>query len=321
MSDQSTANPPHAPEKSLMRSLLGRFHVTGVFWYKFHKFGVSNLPNWGVYVIVSVFTTFFFFALIKIRRAITANLEPVLGPCGWIESQRRIYRTMWNFAWCLSERYEAMSGTRNVDFSIDGERIWNDLTTGECGFVMLTAHIGNWETGARVPSKKSDRTVHLVREEEIDPRAQEFIKQLIDAQASDIRFKVHFATGGDPSLGTELLNALRRGDAVALQGDRPRSGGRSVSVRLFDRPFDLPVGPSALARAAGVPLMPVFVFREGRLRSRIVIREVIDVKRTSDRNRDVKEAATRVAENLEWAIRERPHQWFCFRELWPESTN
>lgn len=313
----STKPPPHAPEAGLTQKLLGRFHVTGVFWYKLLNFGVSILPRGGWNLIVPVFMSFFFVSLIKIRRAIASNLEAVLGPCGWMEAQRRIFRTMWEFSWCFLERAESMSGTRHVTFSIDGEEIWNEVTESDSGFITLTAHIGNWETGARVPSSKSERTVHLVREREIDPRAQEFIRGLIEDQAQDIKFKVHFAAGGDPSLGTELLNALRDGNIVALQGDRPRSGGRTESVELFGRPFDLPVGPAVLARVAGVPLMPIFVFREGRQHSRIVIRNVIEVDRSRDRGADVSAALGKVAANLEWAIRERPHQWFCFRELWP----
>jgi lauroyl/myristoyl acyltransferase len=313
----STNPPPHAPEAGRMQKLLGRFHVTGVFWYKILNFGVSILPRGAWYPIVLAFTLFFFVFLFKIRRAIVSNLNAALGPCGWLETQRRIFRTMWEFAWCFLERGESMSGTRQVSFAIDGETIWNDVTSSGSGFITLTAHIGNWESGSRVPSKKSDRTVHLVREEEVDPRAQDFIRQMIEDRVQDITFKVHFAAGGDPSLGAELLNALRDGDIVALQGDRPRSGGRTVRVSLFDRPFDLPAGPAALARAASVPLMPVFVFREGRLQSRIVIRDVIAVDRSADRRGDVSAALEKVAANLEWAIRERPHQWFCFRELWP----
>jgi len=302
-----------------MQKLLGRFYVTGVFWYKFSHFGVSILPQGAWNLIVPVFTGFFFVSLIRIRRAIASNLEAVLGPCGWMQTQRRIFRTMWEFGWCLLERAESMSGARHVTFSIDGEEIWNEMTGCDSGFITLTAHIGNWEAGARVPSSKSERTVHLVREQEIDPRAQEFIRALIEEKSQDIKFKVHFAAGGDPSLGAELLNAVRDGNIVALQGDRPRSGGRTELVNLFGRPVDLPVGPAVLARVAGVPLMPIFVFRKGRLWSRIVIRDLIKVDRSCNREADVSAALRKVATNLEWAIREHPHQWFCFRELWPQS--
>ena len=52
---------------------------------------------------------------------------------------------------------------------------------------------------------------------------------------------------------------------------------------LFGRPMELPVGPAAIARAAGVPMVPVFIFREGRHRSRVFIRAPISVPSTDDR--------------------------------------
>jgi KDO2-lipid IV(A) lauroyltransferase len=116
-----------------------------------------------------------------------------------------------------------------------------------------------------------------------------------------------------------MAEALRRGDMVALQGDRPRVGGRRVTVSLFGRAMPMPVGPAALARAAQVPLLPVFNFREGRYRFRAVIRPRLHVARTADRDADVADAVRRLAAEIEWAIRERPHQWFCFRNLWEQG--
>jgi KDO2-lipid IV(A) lauroyltransferase len=183
--------------------------------------------------------------------------------------------------------------------------------------VLLTAHVGNWEVGSSIPSQKAARPVHLVREMEMDPEAQAFVERIIRERGFE-GLEVHFAGPHDPSLGLELLAALRRGEIVALQGDRPRSGERPLTATLFGRPMQLPSGPVALARAAGVPILPVFVLREGRLRSRLVLREPIRVATTSDRARDFEEAVGKIASNLEWAIRRAPHQWFCFRELWPD---
>ncbi|HEY4574397.1 MAG TPA: hypothetical protein VIJ26_10550, partial [Thermoanaerobaculia bacterium] len=85
---------------------------------------------------------------------------------------------------------------------------------------------------------------------------------------------------------------------------------------LFGRPFALPVGPAALARAAGVPIVPVFVLREGRLRYRCLLRPALHVAQSGDRQRDLQEALAGFAADLEAVIRREPHQWFCFRRLW-----
>jgi KDO2-lipid IV(A) lauroyltransferase len=309
--------PPHAPEGGWSRRLLGPFHVTGVFWFRIHQFGVSILPNWGLRVVLNLFTAFFWIALRKIRAAIAANLEAVLGPCGWWERQRRIHRTFHTFAWCLSERYERLSTDRVFTIEAEGLDAWRELAGGAGGFILVTAHIGAWEVGSMLPASRDGRRVHVVREPETDPRAQRFIEGLIRRCGGEL-YTTHFAD--DPQLGMDLLDALRRGEVVALQGDRPRSGGRTVEVDLLGRPFALPVGPAALARAAGVPIVPVFVLREGRLRYRCILRPAIHVAQSGDRQGDLREALGRFTADLEAVIRRQPHQWFCFRRLWPTGS-
>ncbi len=265
--------PPHAPEGGWTRRVLGPFHVTGVFWFRLHCLGIRVLPEWAMGSCIALFTTFFWITLRKIRAAIAANLVPVLGPCGWWERQRRIYRTFRTFAWCLSERYERLSTDRAFTVELEGEESWRELASSEQGFVLVTGHLGCWEVGSMLVALR-DRCIHVVREAETDPRAQRFIEGLIRSRGGEL-YATHFAD--DPHLGMDLLAALRQGDVVALQGDRPRSGGRTAERSLFGRPFHLPIGPAALARAAGVPLVPVFIFREERRRYRCVIRPAIRV--------------------------------------------
>jgi len=306
--------PPHAPETGgWVRRLLGPFHVTGVFWYRFHGWGVRIWPSSQMWMVVTAFTTFFFLNLIRIRSAVGDNLEAVLGRCGWPRRQLRIYRTMFTFAWCLTERYERLQTARPFQLRADGLERWTELCGSGGGFILVTAHVGNWEVGSLFPATAEMRPVHVVREPESDPRAQAYIAELVRKQGGGL-YITHFAE--DPRLGMLLLDALRRGEIVALQGDRPRTGGRVVNLTLFGRPFPLPVGPAALARAAGVPLVPVFVFREGRRRYRVDIRPPILVPSAAKSPAGVEDALRRFAAELERAIASKPHQWFCFRRLW-----
>ncbi len=315
--DGGHAGHPHAPALGFTRRLLGRFHVTGVFWYQFPHWAFTHLPSWTERPSVVLFTTFFFVALGRIRGAIAWNLEPVLGRAGRGERWLRSFRTMYSFAWCLTERYRRFEAPQRFRSVLEGEENWRKAMEAGTGVVLVTAHIGPWEAASQFGAVEARRRIHVVREEEIDPHAQAFMRDLL-AQAGDSTV-THFA-GNDPRLSLELAEALRRGDLVALQGDRPRAGGRSVMVNLFGRPMPMPVGPAGLARAAQVPLIPVFNFREGRCRLRTVVRPPIHVAHTADRDADLADAVRRLAAEIEWAIRERPHQWFCFRNLWEQEA-
>jgi lauroyl/myristoyl acyltransferase len=276
------------------------------------------MPGWTYVIIITTFTTFFFCTIFNIRRAVASNLVPVLGPCGFFARQRRIYRTFWDFAWCLSERYERLTTSRRFEVDASGLEHWREACASGDGLVMVTAHLGAYEIGSMVPAEKDGRRVHVVREPEVDPRAQEFIRESV-ATVESARYTMHFQSD-DPLQGVLFLEALRRGEIVAMQGDRPRAGARVIPGTLFGRPFTFPAGPVALARTAGAPILPVFAIRRGRRRYHVVFSPPVRVARSADRDRDLAAAAACIGSEIEKAIRLAPNQWFCFRELWPESS-
>lgn len=304
---------PHAPERGRLAQLLGPLHVTGLFWYRGIAFGARRSETFKR-LVVPLMTALFYPALWTIRRALDANLAAVLGPAGWLERQRRIWRTLYSFAWTQDERYERLFTDLEFEIGLEGGEIWQRLSRSQNGLVLVTGHVGNWEMAAAQPASEEGLDLHVVREEELDPRAQEWIERLLRARMSG-GDHIHFARD-DPFLGLELREALERGEVVALQGDRPRTGGGAVEIELFGRPYALPVGPLALARQTGAPLLPTFVHRVGRRRYQVVFHRPIEVARTADRRADLLAAARSLAAELETAIRRSPHEWYVFRALW-----
>jgi lauroyl/myristoyl acyltransferase len=308
-----SARPQHAPALGLPHRLLGRFHVTGIFWYRFAYWGFTRLPSWTEWLSVTCSAVFFFLVLSRIRGALASNLDPVLGRAGRVERWRRSFRTIWAFAWCFAERYRRIADPQLFRSIIDGEEHWRQVMDVPGGVIVVTAHIGPWETAAQFGGSASQRRIHVVREKEIDPRAQDFIRELLARTGG--HYLTHFS-GDDISLSLALVDALRQGEVVALQSDRPRTGGRTVPASLFGRSMPLPIGPAALARATGVPILPVFNFREGRFLMRTVVRPPFHVAKTNDRSADISAGVHHLATEIEWAIRQHPEQWFCFRNLW-----
>lgn len=309
--------PPHAPEAGPLRRFLGPFYVTGVFWYRFHRWGAAACPAWLKPLLIRGFATAFWMALPSVRRAAGGNLGAVLGPCSALERTRRAFRLIHEFSWCLTERYENLNADPGFRWSTEGIEHWNGLTERRGGFILLTGHLGNWEIGSMLPAGSERRTLHVVREGEMDPKAQAFVRELLAKRANG-PYVTHFASD-DASLGLSLLEVLRRGDIVALQGDRPRAQGQTLPATLFGRPYHLPVGPFALARVAGVAILPAFTLRSRRKEYRIVFRRPITVDPSGDRAEAFAAAAAETARTLEEAIAAAPYQWFCFRELWPDQ--
>lgn len=310
--------PPHAPRTGRMARWLGPFSFSGVFWFRLHAFAARTLPERVKGWVIAVMAVLFWTCLRGVRRAIVRNLEPVLGPVGVFGGARRSFRTVHNLAWCMTERWERLETDVPFEVQQEGVETWRELLSRDRGFILVTAHIGSWEVGSTVPSSEDGVVVHVVREEEMDAKTQAALRRAIERRTGSA-YRTHFASTIDPRLGIRLLEALRQGEVVALQGDRPRAAGRSIEMRLFGRPYRMPVGPAALARSAEVPLMPVFVFREGRRRYRVAPSEPIYIQRTQDRSADLRPALETLAAAIEEAVRHRPYQWFCFRDLWPKG--
>jgi KDO2-lipid IV(A) lauroyltransferase len=307
--------PPHAPETGWSARLLGRFHLTGIFWYRLNRWLVTAAPDWLMAPLIAFMTPFAYAVLVRVRRAISANLAAALGPAGFLERQRRILRTIHTCGMCLIERYERFSTDRPFTVEVEALEHWRAVADGGRGCVMVTAHLGLYDAGSMMPAAKEARRVHVVREPEVDPRAQALIQETV-AAVEGTHYRVHFQNG-DPLQAVALVEALERGEIVAVQADRPHAGGKTVTAMLFGNSFPLPAGPAVLARTAGVPMLPVFALREGRRRFRLVFRPPIEVARTADRGADLEAAMGSVAGEIEYAIRRAPEQWFVFRPLWP----
>ncbi len=303
----------HAPRVGFGRRLLGPLHFTGSFWYRFHVLGARVAPDWLKRLLMPCFATLFLLFLGGVRRASGRNLDLVLGECGWWRRQARAWKLVWHYSWCLTERYESLLDRFHFEFEVEGLEHWTLLNTKPSGFMIVTAHVGNWEIASRIPSGPEQRTMHLAREEEIDPAAQKYFQELLDSRGGS-KLQTHFL-GDGLGHGVELLHALQVGDVVALQCDRPRQSSAVVEIPFFGTSFPMPEGPAALARAAEVPILPMFAFREGRRRYRIFFKPPIFVPRTQNRAADVCKTIDVLGEHLVWAIGREPYQWHCFVDV------
>ena len=107
------------------------------------------------------------------------------------------------------------------------------------------------------------------------------------------------------------MAALRRGEAVALQGDRALGNRGDILVPFFGRPAPFPVGPFRLASASAAPVVPAFCTLDAGRRYAVTVMEPLVVKPG-----DEEEALRAWVGILEGVVRARPTQWFNFFDIW-----
>lgn len=121
--------------------------------------------------------------------------------------------------------------------------------------------------------------------------------------------------GGDGA--RELLEALGRGESVALMNDQKFNGG--VAAPLFGVTAHTAPGPSRLALRFHTVLQPMSVQRKHKARFRVVVHDPIRLAETGDRTADIEAGVRQVNAFIEDRVRERPAEWFWVHKRWPNE--
>lgn len=236
------------------------------------------------------------------RLAVRRTLERVTGASG-ARLDALTVAVFRNFAMCFSDLVS--TNRRSADRLADcvGSVSGTDHLDGLAGgIVSVTAHVGNWELAGRLLAARSARRTHVV----VAPDAPE-LTRWVRRDGDGMRFVPRLR----PAIGVELLAALRRGEVVAVQGDRALGTRGDVWIPFFGQPAPFPLGPFLLARAARVPVVPAFCMLGEAYRYHVHVGRPLVVDRG-----DEEAAAHAWVAALEDVVRTAPTQWFNFFDVW-----
>jgi lauroyl/myristoyl acyltransferase len=213
-------------------------------------------------------------------------------------------RVFQDFAACFSDLVTTNRGpaARLLDY-VSGVSESAFLEAGAGGVVSVTAHVGNWELAGRLLAGRTARKTHVV----VAPEEVAGLERWVRREGDGVRFVAR----GPVGVGVELVAALRRGEVVALQGDRAIGTQGDLAIPFFGRPAPFPLGPFILARAAGVPVVAAFCLLDRDDRYSVRLAPPITVERGGEAA-----AAQAWVGVLEDVVREHPTQWFNFFDVW-----
>lgn len=247
-------------------------------------------------------------ALTAERSRVRANLERVLAGAPPRELDAAVGDTFANFGAFFADllilnRAEPSRLQPYVAGRAGDEHLDAAFAAGR-GAVLVTAHLGNWELGGRLLACRGGAPcTHVVLSAEEDAALERHLRVSVP--------ELRFVTRNHPTSTLGLLTALRRGEAVAMQGDRPTGERGDRLVPFFGSPAAFPLGPFVLARAAGAPVLPAFCTMAPDGRYRVDVGASIWVKPGEEMA-----GLEAMVAALERAVREHPTQWFNFFDVW-----
>lgn len=178
------------------------------------------------------------------------------------------------------------------------------------GAILVTAHIGSFETGLAGIGEREPRVHVVFRRDEA---------ALFERLRSEQRRKFGVIEAPvDDGLPTwfGLRDALRRDEVVLLQGDRVMPGQSGVAVPFLGGRLRVPTGAVKLARATGAPIIPVFAPIQPDGKVRILLDEPITLAEDGRGEDGPDVVLLRIVAAIERAVRAYPDQWLMLNRAW-----
>lgn len=291
--------------------------VRGVFWRQCIDWVVLHVPSFFHPVLIFASTVLFFVIAAPARKTVVEHLGVILPGSCRLANYLRAFSVFQNFAWTLTDAAVHRLLKAPFIYEVEGDQYLNELATAK-GAVVLTAHMGNYDLGAAIFVEKFQRELRVVRAPEPDALSARHLDESI-AQSAAGGVKIEYNTEG-ALLSFDLLNALRKGEIISIQGDRPMGGIAQSAVIMFEHKALLPTGPFVLALAAQTFIFPLFVIRAGYRRYRFLACPPIICARTGRaREEDIAGAMQKWADILADAIRIHWRQWHAFTPIFQSS--
>jgi len=237
------------------------------------------------------------------------------GPQPWWKRRWLVFKHFFSFGLALIDRVAVLAGKmEHFSFFFDGERNLRDALAEGHGVLLLTAHVGNWEAAGQLLAR-ANVPINVTGFDNETPE----VRALINA-ATKTKFRLQPLTGSPTDI-IPLVAALRRGEIVAMLGDRAY-GSPSTQIPFFGGTASFPIGAYAIAAIAGAPLMHAFSLREtgGHYRFFGFPPQHLQLPSRGERDAYLRNCAENFARNLEAIVKRDPFQWYNFYPFWENEA-
>ncbi len=224
-------------------------------------------------------------------RQIARRMYQNLGQ-GFVEFLRMPLLTSKNLYRCVS-----IEGMKHLEAARDQGR----------GVFLLSAHFGNWEMLSAAIALSGIPMNVLVKK----------IRNLsVDRFINGIRRGLGVNPIDKQNGAEDMLQRLRNNEAVGFVLDQHAHADEGVMVRFFGQKASTFKSLALLARRYKVPIVPVFMIREGLGFHRMVFEPALELCEGKNVGDSILDDTQRCMDVLERFIRNYPDQWIWLHRRW-----
>ncbi len=285
--------------------------------YKIFIIFLKYLPLWFAYFIAWFVALYFFFFTEKTH---IANFYKQAFKLSGKKLRKYIFSNFYTFSKVILDRISILAGFKsNFTFEYEGEEHLINLGKGGAGGFIIGAHAGNWEVAGKLFTRLNT-PVHILM---YDGERSE-IKEIIERTTGGKAFNVIYIKENDISHIYAINEAIKKGELIAMHGDRFLSGNKSHECDFFGKTALFPTGPYYLASSLKAPVCFVSTMKEGRKHYHFYATPPEFVQQGKANRKtletDVKIFAEKYAKNLENTLRKYPLQWFNYYNFWNSNN-
>lgn len=253
---------------------------------------LKNLPKWRK-ILILLFPIIFRKELYKAY----SNLPPEFND----KKDLIIYGVLYNQVMNLLEIffYEKLLNYYDDYVRFENIEIIKPLLAEKKGFIILSAHYGNWELLSYSLVKIGLSLNVIVR-----PQAINHMTELMNSYRIKRNVKVIMS-----NTLKESLEVLKRGEQVGMLSDLDAKE-HGYLVPFFGKPASFYSSPVVLSIRAKVPLIPTFIIREKNNTHTVYFKEPI----TTTKHETIVKLIEKYVKVYEEMIRLRPDLWVWFHE-------
>jgi len=252
------------------------------------------------------------FALMpRLRRVAEINLKIAFPD--WDEGKRRlvIRRMVRQLGWMGGEfsQFPKHSAEKIRDVvEIDGLENFLAAERRGKGVLFLTGHFGAWELAPFAQARYGHPLYFLARAVE-NPR--------VDALVNSYRTMCGNKPIEKNQSARAVLRALGEGGTVGILADQNTLPEEGTFVDFFGVPACTTTGIARMALHTDASVVPGYILWNAELRKyRLRLEPMVELVRSGDLEKDVRENTQRFTKVIERVVRENPEQWVWVHKRW-----
>lgn len=195
-----------------------------------------------------------------------------------------------------------MNKAKRLTYSFEGEEYLKEAKDSGKGAVLLSAHLGNWETAGNFLKKRVSSKINVLM---LDAEAEK-IKAYLEKTTGGSQFNIIPIKKNDFSHIIQINNVLSENEFVAIHADRHTEGNKFVEREFFGHKVRFPYGPFLIAYKFKVPIFLVFAVKESSKHYKLI--STAPVSTVSS----VEDIVDAYVKELEKMVTKYPAQWFNY---------